>query len=77
MRQFIRVKYTFAAGGLVWLTSEGVKTGLNAATTNRRMAHRFANKREAYSALLELGGRWLNGGKLVHVRARPKLMAAS
>ena len=77
VRRFIRVKYTFDAGDSVWLTPEGVGTGLNAATSDKKKVHEFKNKREVFSVLLGLGGRWMNGGRIVHVRAYPKVHNAN
>jgi len=77
MRRFIRVKYTFPAGDTVWLVPDDKVEGWWTATSDKKNAHEFKNKREVFTTLLKIGGIWMNSGKLVHVRAWPKTANSS
>lgn len=72
MRKFIRVKAAFGSGDSTWLTRDSTD-GVWTCTADKRYAHEFKSKREAFETLLRLGGPWLNRGRIVHVRAYPKV----
>jgi len=75
MRKFIRVKVTLDAGDSKYLAPDpNVPNWWTALLAeDKKKAHEFKDKREVYETLIRLGGQWLKRGRLVHVRAYPKV----
>lgn len=75
MRKFIRVKATLDAGDSKYLaTDPNVPNRWTAVSAeDKKKAYEFKNKREAYETLLHLDGQWLIRGRIVRVRAYPKV----
>lgn len=72
MRKFIRVKATLDQGWPRWLAKDKGIDGLWVGEQNKKDAYEFKDKREAFEALLKIGGQWLRHGRVVHVCAYPK-----
>ena len=73
MRQFIRVKATLDQGWSRWLAKDNGIDGVWLGEPNKKDAYEFKDKREVFAVLLRLGGQWLKRGRIVHVRAYPKV----
>jgi hypothetical protein len=73
MRKFIRVKATLDAGDSKYLAPDPNVPNWWTSVEDKKKAYEFKNKREAYETLLRLDGQWLIRGRIVHVRAYPKV----